>query len=803
MWSVSIGAVPAGPLARPDGARRRARAGREPGRQRPEPGRHRREPGRHRRGTLAAALGVAVAAAAAGCSYRTTLPEPRTEAESSKIFFADGSLLTTLHAEVNREEVELDAMAPSLRTAVVAIEDARFFDHDGVDPRGIVRALTRNAGEGKVAEGGSTITQQYVRAVLLDSDQSLSRKIKEAALAVQFERTYTKEEILERYLNTVYFGAGAYGAQAAATVYFGRPAAELDLAQSALLAGLLQAPERYNPFTAPDAAVARRGVVLDRMLELGRATEVDVAAARAAPLELAPGPSPVNAYPAGHFVEQVRRFVLSHEAFGATGAEREERLFAGGLRIHTTLDLQAQFLAQEAIAKVLTDPAADPSAALVSIDPRNGHVRAYVGGPDFFGDSPEAKFDLAGQGRRQSGSAFKPFVLAAAIDAGIPLTRSYPAPGSITIPLRGQEPWVVRNYDGEGSGRMTLGEATVHSVNTVFAQLVTDVGPQRVVETAAALGVESPLLAVPSAALGTNEVTVLEMAAAYATLAADGMRVDPVFVTRVTDADGTVLYEAPTARERAVPANTARQVNSILEDVVTRGTGVKARIGRPVAGKTGTAEEWSNAWFVCSTPELTTAVWVGFPEDNRSMVPPETRTRVTGGTWPAQIWQLYQGAALAEVPISTFPEPDRSAVVTPEPAAVPTVVGMPAAEARRLLLDAGWKVDTRDRPDRDYPPGTVVEQAPLGGEAVRPGTLVTLTVANGSPRTTAVPAVLGQLADEAAGRLRDAGLEVEVVVEREPPPGDPGRAGRVWKQAPIAGAAADLGARVTVWVNPR
>ncbi len=762
-------------------------------------------PRRTRTARRARALALALVASllAAGCAYSTTLPALRSEAESSKLFFADGTLLTSVHAEINREEVPLDKMAAPLRTAVVAIEDSRFYDHDGVDPRGILRAFTRNAEEGKVSEGGSTITQQYVRAVLLDSDQSLSRKIKEAALAVQFERTYSKDEILERYLNTVYFGAGAYGVEAAANVYFGKGAADLDLAQSALIAGLLQAPETYNPLVHPEAAVARRNVVLDRMTELTRATPADVAAAKATPLQLAPGPQSVTTYPAGHFVEQVKKFILANPAFGATVAEREHKLLTGGLRITTTLDQKTQFLAQEAIAKILVEPDTDPGAALVSVDPRNGHVVAYVGGRNFFGTTPQAKFDLAGQGLRQPGSSFKPFVLAAAIQAGVPLTRTYNAPGEITIPIKGQQPWDVRNYDGEGGGRMTIGEATVKSVNTVYAQLIMDIGPQRVIEMASALGIKSPLLAVPSAALGTNEVTVLDMASAYATLAADGMRVNPVFVSRVTDADGKVLFEAPTSRERVLPANTARQVNSILEDVVNRGTGVNARIGRPVAGKTGTAEEWSNAWFVGSTPELTTAVWVGFPQDNRSMVPPETRTKVTGGTWPAQIWQLYEGAALAEVPITNFSEPDGLGANTPEPTAVPNVVGMPSAEARRLLIDAGWKVDTQDKPNRDYPPGTVVAQTPDGGEKVKPGTTILMTVANGSPRTVATPLALGLLTDQAVAQLRNAGLDIEVNVESEPPPGSADRAGKVWKQTPIGGANVDMGTKVTISVNPR
>ncbi|MCZ7526050.1 MAG: transglycosylase domain-containing protein [Acidimicrobiia bacterium] len=514
---------------------------------------------------------TALAVLATACSYTTDLRLPDLGAESSVVFSADGALLATLHAEENREVVALDAISPYLRNAVVAIEDARFFDHEGVDLRAIARALKRDAEEGQIVEGGSTITQQYVRAVMLDDSKTFSRKLREAVLAFQVERTYTKEEILERYLNTVYFGNGAYGAQAAARVFFGKDAIDLELAEAALLAGVLQAPEDLNPFADADAARRRRDRVLDRMEELGRARPSDVAEARRAPLPETPS-GPSERYPAGHFVERVKQFVLEDPRFGETPEARRHLLFQGGLRIETTLDPTVQALAEMAVARVLSDPAADPGAALVALEPGTGHVRAYVGGRDFFGDSPEAKFDLAGQGRRQTGSSFKPFVLAAALEAGVPLDRVYDAPARIEIPLGdGQPDWEVTNYDGSGSGRMNLVEATVHSVNTVYAQLVMDVGPERAVDMASRLGVVSPLQPYPSAALGTNGVTVLDMASAFATFAADGLQVDPVFVTRITTRDGTILYDASPRPERALSTTHARQVTEVLGQVVTRG----------------------------------------------------------------------------------------------------------------------------------------------------------------------------------------------------------------------------------------
>ena len=383
---------------------------------------------------------------------------------------------------------------------------------------------------------------------------------------------------------------------------------------------------------------------------------------------------------APHFVDRVRDFILTDPAFGSTPAARERLLFEGGLRIQTTLDPRAQAQAQHAIAQTLSRPASDPAGALVAMDPRNGHVLAYVGGPDYYGNAPWARYDLAGRGSRSAGSTFKPFVLAAALAEGIPLTRAYPAPGEITIPIRGQQPWLVRNYDGSGSGTMDLTEATVHSVNTVYAQLVMDVGPQPVVDLASRMGVRSRLGAFPSAALGTNGVTVLDMASAYGTLAADGNHVEPVLVTRVTGRDGTVLWRADPRRSRVLPTATSRTVTGVLQQVVERGTAVNARIGRPVAGKTGTGEEWSDAWFVGYTPELVAAVWVGFPDSIRTMRPPATRIVVTGGSWPAQIWQGFAGAFLAEVPASDFPRPVAAAETTgptgPAGPGLPSVVGL-------------------------------------------------------------------------------------------------------------------------------
>jgi penicillin-binding protein 1A len=604
---------------------------------------------RSTRRLLVAAL-VLSAVVLPACSYETTglAPELPTEAQTSQILAADGSVLTTLRAEQNRIVVRLDDMPASLRDAVVAIEDDRFWDHRGVDLRAILRAAHRDASQGGVAEGGSTITQQYVKTALLDPTQTVNRKLREAVLALRLERSYSKEVILERYLNAIYFGRGAYGAAAAAEEYFAKPVGELDLADSALLAGLIQAPSATDPYVRPDLATARRDVVLGRMLELGRIDRGAHDAAVAEPLGLAPERPAAEHYPAAHFVEAVKQWILGDPRFGATDEDRRNLLFKGGLRVTTTLDPALQAKAEDAVWSVLPDPATAPEGALVAVEPSTGAVRAMVGGRDYFGTSPFAKVNLAMGSGRQAGSTFKPFVLAAALDRGIPLSRTYPAPAQLTIPLGpGEAPWEVHNYGDGAAGSATLTDATVWSYNTAYAELMMDVGPGRAVDMARRLGIGSPLDAVPSAVLGTQNVTVVDMASAYATFANRGRRVAPVMVTSITRADGSVLYVNRPEATIALRSDLADQVNAVLRQVIERGTGTAARVGRPAAGKTGTAEGYRDAWFVGYTPDLAAAVWVGFAEREVSMSPPATPLAVTGGSWPAEIWQRFVAAATA------------------------------------------------------------------------------------------------------------------------------------------------------------
>ena len=757
-----------------------------------------------RRGLFVVALVLALLTAA--CAWQTPdlhLAGPAV-AESTKIYAGDGSLLTTLHADQNRETVPLSQMPTQLRDAVVAIEDERFWHHKGVDIRAVVRAAWADAQHGRVVEGGSTITEQYVKNVLADRERTVHRKLREAALAYQLEHKIGKPKILEGYLNTIYFGNGAYGVQAAADTYFGQPAERLTLPQAALLAGLIRSPNNYDPYDHPDAAAVRRAAVLDKMASLHQITAEEAAAAKAAPLG-AVHKQASDRYPAPYFVEEVKQRILDDPRYGAgqSPAERQQNLFNGGLRVYTTVDLAKQAEAEQAINKVLSRPDIDPAAAVVSLEPSTGYVRALVGGHDFFGGGSQAKFNLATQGQRPAGSSFKPFVLAAAVEQGVSLHRLYPAPQRLDLPLPRGGVWHVQNFEDEGGGTMDLVQATIHSINTVYARLILEVGPAEALDVARRLGITSHLDPYPSAVLGTNDVTPLEMASAYGAIDNKGTAVTPTVITKVTKADGTVLYQHQPDPRPALAPEVVDQVRTVLEQVVQQGTGVAARIGRPVAGKTGTGEQWRDAWFVGFTPELVTSVWVGFPDAQRSMVPPLTRVKVQGGTWPAQIWQLYMSAALAQTPVTPFPPAvpaasSQNGVLRP----VPTVTGMPADRADDALGAEGFTAIRVNVPNGDYPPGYVVGQSPCAGCLAPGGSAVTLQVGTGKAPAR-VPGVLGLSPTDARTQLGAAGFDVHVVVQAEPPaPDSAERAGLVWKQSPAAGATLAQGTTVTVWANP-
>lgn len=853
--------------------------------------------------SLVAILAVIAAACAPQIDINEAALSPKNQ--STKIFAADGTLITTLKQEENREILPLDAIPRHVRDAVVAIEDARFYSHRGVDAKAIMRAMYTNATSGEIIEGGSTITQQLVRnAVDLDvgKEQTMERKLREAQYAYAVEGKFSKDKILELYINTVYFGEGAYGIQTAGQTYFGKDAKDLTLAEAALLAGTIKSPVNYNPYTNADDALARRNRVLDRMYVNRFATQQAVAAAKGEVLGVQQKTEAIR-YPAPYFIDYVTRLIQQDPKnqfteIGESKADRANRLFRGGLRIHTTLDLKMQTAAEEAIGRVLDHPDQDPSASLVAVEPKTGAVRALVGGRDFFADeasdpcvsagainadgSPKrcAKVNLAlgldgGGTGRQSGSAFKPFVLATALNEGMKLSDVYPASACIDIANAdggGTRPWHVCNYEESAFGAVTVETATYKSINTVYAQIIRDLGDgkaymgaPKVVSTAQAMGIESPLVAVPSAALGANAVSPLEMASAFATIPNLGIHVAPVAITKITDAAGTILWEAQQTKTTAISPSVSHFLLKALEGVIANGTGTRARIGRPAFGKTGTAQEWRDAWFVGGAgTDLVASVAIFWPDgeiemkpacgeppdyriilDSRDQplaIPPAcrpTRIRVAGGTWPAQIWQLFMLTALEGIPASTFEVPEMDLVTvrvdftrgclpnpyTPaelirsesfiagtEPTEVckePTGPSMtripdvsrdhfPVETATRILEDQGYVVDVRYEPSSEYPPGRVLRQSPDGGTEAPEGTTVILWVSTAA-RTVRVPDVVGKTESEARQILEDAGLKMKVVERQGCAQPDPNCT--IGFQEPKAGQSVAPGTEVQVKIR--
>lgn len=622
---------------------------------------------------------VAVALVATSCRSIASLEEAAEGpqlAQTSYLYDSRGTLITSLHAEEDRRVVPLARIPETVQDAAVAIEDQRFWTHRGIDLKAVMRATYVNLATGGIEEGGSTITQQYVRNAFssVGREQSIGRKLREASLAWQLEKDQSKEWILEQYLNTVYFGEGAYGIQRAARTFFSTPTPKLTLPQSALLAGLIAGPERWDPLERPVAAVDRRNLVLERMYELGMISAPELEDARSSPLGLRPRPDSAQ-YPAPYFVDYVKHSILTNERFGDTYTQRYNLLFKGGLRIHTTLDLRTQEAAERAVNGILSQPG-DPYGALTAVDPRTGAIRAMVGGRDYFARpkvDPYAKLNLAtgGSTGRQAGSSFKPFALVAALENGILPSKTYPAPSSIALddPPCGSEsdPWNVENYEGASfGGSLSIEAATIASVNVVYAQIIRDVHPKRVVDVARRMGIRSQLRPFCSAVLGTNEVNTLEMSSAFGTLAAGGVRRPPVAITRIEDASGEVIYEPRPEGRQVIEPEDAWTATNILREVITSGTGTAANIGRPAAGKTGTAQQWRDAWFVGFVPQLSTGVWVGFPQGQISMVAPRVRIgHVTGGSFPAQIWHAFMAALKDRMPPREFVPPGGDTVQVP------------------------------------------------------------------------------------------------------------------------------------------
>ncbi len=557
--------------------------------------------------------------------------------QTSVVYAADGQRLGYIQTDVLRFEIPRSDVPRQLRAATVAIEDERFWEHEGVDVEGVARAAVKNVESGRTVEGGSTITMQLARALYLNNERSFKRKVQEARIAQELEDRRSKHWILHEYVNNAPYGTNggqtAVGIQAAARTYFDKPAKDLELHEAAMLAGLPQAPSQYNPFREPGRALARRNDVLAKMAENGmiRATTARKAMDR-----------PLGVKANRFYTFRREQFFFDYVKDQLIRRYGVERVRRGGLRVHTTIDLDMQKAARDAISRQLTFPGA-PKSAIVTIDPRNGHILAMASSANY----GESKFNLAAQGRRQAGSTFKTFGLVAALREGVsPEGTSYT---SKRLKFRDPKwgPIDVDCYSGCSGKKMNLVQATLSSDNSVYQQLALDVGPQDVKATAALMGISSPMEGVPAEVLGGLKygVSPLEMARGYATLASGGIRTRPIAITRVRFADGrTSNWDRP-RRKRVLDSAVAAKATSILEQNVQKGTGQSAQIGCPVAGKTGTVDNFTDAWFAGYTPNRATAVWVGYPGRKIEMVPPRTPENVNGGSFPARIWGAYMRQA--------------------------------------------------------------------------------------------------------------------------------------------------------------
>jgi penicillin-binding protein 1A len=715
--------------------------------------------------SLIAVLAI-VAVGISGCvvynQVASNLPDPTKPLKgtdlTTRVLDRNGKTITALFADQNRTYVALKDIPRVVQEAVISTEDQRYYQHAGVDFIGMLRALWTDIRAGAQVQGGSTITQQYVKQAFVGDERSIKRKLSEAVLAYRMEQAYSKDKILEMYLNTIYFGHGAYGIQTAAQTYFGKNVQDLSVPEAAMLAGVIKSPAGYSPYLDPAAAKNRRDTVLTQMRDQGYIDQSTYAAAIASPIRTAGLKSASKIAP--YFVEYLKQQLV--ERYG------EAAVYRGGLTVTTTLDLGMQTAAEKAVAEQLNRKT-DPSAALVALDPKTGQIMAMVGGRDF----STQQYNIAVQGHRQSGSSFKPFVLVTALENGISPEATFTA-GTTRLSIPGGQTWAVAGEPGF-KGPMRLRVATWHSINPVFAQLVLKVGADNVVKTARDMGITTKITPVPAVALGgmAEGVTPLEMASAYGTLADGGTHADLTGVLKVTDKNGAVLYAEKTVSKQVIDPAIAYLTTDILKGVITSGTGTAANIGRPAAGKTGTTQNNADAWFVGYTPDLVASVWVGYSGSKRPMTSVHGIT-VTGGTFPARIWAAFMRAALSGKAATQFQRPGglTSARIcldsgqaatslcpstgtglflsghTPGPCTlhttarglkVPSLVGKTKADAIASLDSLALKYTVVEKDVTGVAAGVVAAQTPAAGSKITNTTMVTLTVATGGTAANRPP----------------------------------------------------------------
>jgi 1A family penicillin-binding protein len=597
--------------------------------------------------TLLASSVVAGGLVGLAISFRN-LPDVRQiknffPSETTYIYDIKGKLLTSIHGEANREVVPLDKVSPNLKRAVLASEDGHFYDHHGINPTGVGRAIVVNMVAGGVKEGGSTITMQLVKNLFLSQKRAFTRKLAEAVLAIRLEQILSKNEILEMYLNQVYWGHNNYGVQTAARSYFNKSAEYLTLGESAMMAGLIQAPEEFSPFASIKLAKQKQKEVLGRMIELGWISQKEYDDALKQPIKLG----------------KIRSFQGSASPYITNTVAQElakkfgrDALLKGGMRVQTTVDAKFQSMAEEIIKdwhqKLQSQGLSKNQMALVAIDPRTHFVKALVGGVDY----KVSEFNRATQAQRQPGSSFKPFVYYAAFATG----KYSPDSTVLDAPVGYQDGngwYYPKNYDSKFAGSMSIRTALAQSRNIPVIKLGKAVGMNKVIETCRTLGIMSPMEPVTSLPLGAIGVTPLEMASAYATFANYGWQSPPTVIVRITDSVGNVILDNTPKKKQVLDPWASAAIIDVMQSVVTEGTGRNAAIGRPAAGKTGTTSSEKDIWFVGTVPQLTTAVWVG-RDDNKQLA-----SGATGGVIVAPIWRDFMTKALNGVPVEKFKSPSQ------------------------------------------------------------------------------------------------------------------------------------------------
>jgi membrane peptidoglycan carboxypeptidase len=629
-----------------------------------------------------------------GAVYAATkvpLPSDIDSAQATIIEFSDGSTMGTI-AKENRTDIPLKDVPQGVRDAVLAAEDRGYYKHSGISLTGIARAAFQDVFGRGAKQGGSTITQQYARNKFLTQHRTFARKFREAVIAVKLDRKYSKDQVLEWYLNTIYFGRGAYGIEAASQTYFGVPAKRLTVEQGAVLAALIRSPEGGDPAIAPNTAKRRWNAVLDGMVATKKLSRDQRAAAqypkirarKAGKVAAAGGAGPM-----GYVVEAVRKELLAN---GFSDAE----VYSGGLRVRTTINKLRQAAAIKAVTETMNDPAKDPPAALVAVEPGTGRVAAMYGGRDYGGKGDKSYINYA-VNPRQPGSSFKPFVLAAALDSGVSLKSTWDGRSPQTF-----AGYPVSNFGNEQFGRIDLVEATAHSVNTVYVPLGIQVGFRKTMDTAHRLGVPDATTCDANRDatlyLGTCDLRPVDEATAFATFAANGKAAGWHLVTEVRDRKGKKTYTAKVDTSQALPEGQAADAIHAMRAVIERGTATSANLGRPAAGKTGTTSDNTNAWFSGFVPQLAATVWMGYEPaaDNgsgKAGIPPLRNLHgygeVTGGTLPAKIWKAFMSAALEGVPVVDFPPPTfggTATSATPSLSATPTTASPTATATPSVVV---------------------------------------------------------------------------------------------------------------------